>query len=327
MTNSDLTCDVLVIGGGPAGFTAGLYAARAGLRTTLSSPMELSGMMAMAPRVENFPGQLDAPTGRELLAKIRQQALAAGVEQVLETVAGVNFTRERGLQVYGGAQMHVAAAVIIATGAMAAGAKLPGEEEFLGRGVAYCVACDGPLFQGERVLVVGNDEQALEEAITLSEIAEHVTYVTARRQLGVEGPLAEAVERTANLEVVTGLKLEEILGDDMVTGARFLDADKRPRVLEGAGIFLYLRGRAPATDFLLDAVALDEQGYIITDELMQTSVPGVFAAGDVRSKLVRQMCVAAGEGAVAALAAERYIRGGGAIRSDRGAAKGASENE
>jgi len=327
MTDNDVTCDVLVIGGGPAGFTAGLYAARAGLRTVLSSPTELSGMMAAAPRVENFPGQPGGRRGEEILAIIREQALEAGVEQVLETVAGVNFTQDRGLQVYGGAQMHAAAAVIVATGAMAPSEKTPGEEEFMGRGVAYCVACDGPLFQGERVLVAGNDEQAIEEAVTLSEIAEHVTYVTARRTLGIEGGLLETVEATENLDVETGLKLEEIVGDDAVTGARFSDSDGNEQVLEGSGIFMYLRGRAPATDFLLDAVELDDEGYIITDGMMATSVPGVFAAGDVRKKPVRQMVVAAGEGAVAALAAERHVRGGGAVRLDRGAAKGGSSDE
>lgn len=320
MTDNDLTCDVLIIGGGPAGFTAGLYAVRAGLRTVVSAPTELSGMMAMAPRVENFPGQIEALTGRELLEIIREQALAVGVEQVLETVAGVNFSLDRGLQVYGGAQMHAAAAVIVATGAMSAADKTPGEEEFMGRGTAYCVACDGPLFQGEDVLVVGNDEQAIEEAITLTDIAAHVTYITARKDLGIEGRLAETVESAANLTTMTGLQLEEIVGDEMVTGARFSLPGGAEQIVEGEGIFLYLRGRAPATDFLLDSVELDDEGYIITDENMQTSTPGVFAAGDVRKKLVRQMCVAAGEGAVAALAAERYVRGGGKMRHDRGEA-------
>ena len=321
MTDNDLTCDVLVIGGGPAGFTAALYAARAGLTTVVSSPSELSGMMAAAPRVENWPGQVEPLPGREILAKVRQQALNAGAEQVLETVGGVNFSGDRGLQVFGGAQMHAAAAVIIATGAMAPADKVPGEEELLGQGVAYCVACDGPLFQGEQVLVVGNDAQSVEEAIALSHIADSVTYVTALPEPKLPENLWDAIEHTDNLEVVSGLKLEEIVGDGAVSGARFTDADKQDRVLEAAGVFLYLRGRAPATDFLLDAVALDEDGYIITDEMMRTSVAGVFAAGDVRKKEVRQMCVAAAEGAIAALAAERHIRRGGAIRLDRGEAR------
>ncbi len=321
MTDSDLTCDVLIIGGGPAGFTAGLYAARAGLRTVVSSPTELSGMMSMAPRVENFPGQTDPLTGRELLEKIRSQAMAAGVEQVLESIAGVNFSDERGLQVYGGSQMHAAAAVILATGAMAPSDKTPGEEEFLGRGVAYCVACDGPLFQGEKVLVIGNDDQAIEEAVALTEIADEVTYVTARAELGIEGGLADVVAEADNLTTVTGLTLQEIIGDDMVTGARFTDANKQVQVIDAGGVFLYLRGFAPATDFLLDAVDLDEKGYIITDEMMNTSIPGVFAAGDVRKKQVRQMCVAAGEGAVAALAAEKHVRGSTRVKVDRGSVK------
>ncbi len=318
MTQGDLTCDVIVIGGGPAGYTAAVYAARANLDTVVSTPATLSGMMALAPTVANFPAQVESVPGRDLLERIHVQAVNAGVEVVLESVAGVNFSAERGLQVFGGAQLHVTRAVIVATGAMSASEKTPGEEELLGRGVAYCVACDGPLFADERVIVVGVDQHAAEEALALSEIASSVVLATPVPKLKVEERVVNALEAADNVRIETRLQLQEIVGDDMVEGARFKGREGDETVIEASGVFMYLRGNSPATDFLMGSVDLDEEGYILTDEQMHTSVPGVFAAGDVRSKQVRQMCVAAGEGAVAALSAERFVRGGDWMRTDRG---------
>lgn len=323
MTQTDLTCDLLIIGGGPAGYTAAIYAARANLKTVVSTPSPISGMMAMAPTVGNWPSQVEPAPGREILERIHDQALRYGAEIVLETVAGVNFTADRGLQVFGGAQMHVARAVIVATGAMSPAEKVPGEEELLGGGVAYCVACDGPLFADEDVIVVGADQHAFEEALALSEIARSVIVTTPTPKLNADEHVIEALEAADTIAVETGLKIQEIVGEGgVVTGARYRDREGNERVIEGVGVFMYLRGNAPATEFLMGALELDEQGYIITDEQMATSHPGVFAAGDVRHKQARQQIIAAGEGAVAALSAERFIRGGERIRSDRGEARG-----
>ena len=320
MGQGDLTCDVLIIGGGPAGYTAAIYAGRANLDTVVSTPAALSGMMAMAPTVGNWPAQVEPVPGRDLLEQIYLQALKAGAEVVLESVAGVNFSSERGLQVFGGAQLHVPQTVIIATGAMSASDKTPGEERLLGRGVAYCVACDGPLFADEDVVVVGVDQHAAEETLALSEIASSVVLATPMAELKLDESVAGALEAAENVSVETGLKLQEIVGEEMVEGARFEARSGGERVIEGAGVFMYLRGNSPATDFLMGSIDLDENGHIITDEQMQTSMAGVFAAGDVRSKLVRQMCVAAGEGAIAALSAERLVRGSARVRKDRGVA-------
>lgn len=321
MTQTDLTCDVHIIGGGPAGYTAAIYAARANLKTVISTPSPLSGMMAMAPVVGNWPGQVEPAPGREILQRIHDQALRWGAEIVLETVAGVNFTEDRGLQVFGGAQMHVARAVIVATGAMSAAEKIPGEEELLGGGVAYCVACDGPLFANEDVIVVGADQHAFEEALALAEITRSVTVTIPTARPNADEHVLEALQAADNIIVETGLKIEEIVGEGgAVTGARYRDREGNERLIEGKGVFLYLRGTAPATEFLMGALELDDKGYIITDEQMATSHPGVFAAGDVRSKQARQQVIAAGEGALAALSAERFIRGGESIRTDRGEA-------
>ena len=319
MAQGDLTCDVHIIGGGPAGYTAAIYAARSNLKTVVSTPAALSGMMAMAPSVGNWPGQAEPTPGREMLDRIYQHACAVGAEVVIESVAGVNFSEERGLQVFGGAQLHVAQAVIVATGAWNPSDKVPGEDELLGRGVAYCVACDGPLFEGEDVIVVGCDSHAAEEALALGEIASSVVLAAPTPKLDLGDRLMGALEAADNVDIRTCLRLREIVGEEVVEGARFKDSAGDEVMIEAAGVFMYLRGNSPATEFLMGSVDLDEDGYIITDEMMATSFPGVFAAGDVRKKQVNQQVVAAGEGATAALAAERFIRGGD-VPTQRGAA-------
>lgn len=316
------SCEVLIIGGGPAGFTAALYAARAGLKTVVISPGELTGMMARAPQVGNFPGQTEGLAGREILAKIRQQALAAGAEHIQEAVSAAYLDKAPPFMVAAGRDLYAAQALIIASGAMGRAEKVPGEEEFEGRGLARCVACDGPLFKGQPVLVVGEDEHAADEALALAGLASSVTLVAPTARLPLPKPLQEALRSRPNVTVMTGLRLAEIIGEEAVTGAIFTSPRGEKRTLEATGIFIYLRGAAPATDFLQGTLERDEQGYLITDELMQTSLPGVFAAGDVRSKPVRQMVVAAAEGAIAALAAERFLRRTAAVRWDRGVAPG-----
>lgn len=318
MAQQDYTADVLVIGAGPGGCTAALYAARARLRTALSSPTELSGMMARAARVANFPGQVEPVPGKEILARIRAQALAAGAEPVLESIVGVDLSDPARLVVYGGRQDHLVRAVIVATGATGRAEKVPGEEEMTGRGVAYCAACDGPFFTGEDVIVVGQDEQAAEEAMTLAQMANSVALVMPGKKLPLDEETLQALAQSPNVTITPGLALERILGDETVMGAVFRAADGAEVELEAAGVFLYLKGNAPATDFLLGALAADEDGFLLTDEMGQTDVPGVFAAGDVRSGQVRQMVVAAAQGATAALGAERYIRQAAKVRWDRG---------
>lgn len=307
--------DVLIIGGGPAGFTAALYAARADLDTLVITPAKLSGMMARAPMVENFPGQVEPAPGRQILAKIRQQALNAGADESLEDAVGVDFSGDE-LTVYGGGGMHTARAVIIATGSMARGEKMPGEHKLRGRGVSYCAACDGPLFRDEKVLVVGEDTRAVEEALTLADIAETAILV-APESLDVDEDLLRQAESHESLTIKRGLKLREIRGEDFVESAVFANSEDTEEEIETTGIFLYLHGWSPATDFLDGAVETDEEGAIITDDLGRTDVMGVFAAGDVCRREVSQMITAAADGCKAALAAERFVRHGTQIRRDR----------
>jgi thioredoxin reductase (NADPH) len=311
-------CDLLVIGAGPAGCTAALYGARAGLATVMVSPAEIAGMMAEAPVVGNFPGQEQSLPGRQILMRIREQALSAGARHLIEPITAADFTDPAHLRAYGGQRDFEAAAVIVATGATARAESVPGEREFRGRGVCYCAACDAPLFKGEDLLVVGMDAQAAEEALALSGVARSVCLVSPAEDLRLDWALREAVQACANLEIRPGLRLIEITGDTCVTGATFASRQGEPMTLSASGVFLYLRGSAPATEFLMGSLATDENGLLVTDEVCQASVPGVFAAGDVRRKQVRQMVIAAADGCTAALAAERYIRGTPSVRKDHG---------
>ena len=315
--NSDVY-DLLTIGAGPAGCTAALYAVRAGLRAAMISPTELSGMMAGAALVANFPAQIEPTPGKQILAMLRRQALEAGAEHLLEPAEAVEFGDGSPFEILTGAGTRVARTVLVASGAMAPSDPLPGEKEFAGRGVNYCTACDGPFYQDLDVLVVGQDAEAAREALTLSQICRSVALVAKAKDLGFADDLVEQVQAAANIAVHLGMTIREIVGDDAVTGARFAGPDGDEHLLPADGVFLYVRGRAPATGFLHGALQTDDEGFIITDENMQTSIPGIYAAGDVRSKQIRQMVVAAGEGCIAALNADRFITGRGKARLDRG---------
>jgi thioredoxin reductase (NADPH) len=222
--------------------------------------------------------------------------------------------------VFTGPEPRLGRALIIATGAMAPAKRLPGEQEYLGQGVCYCAACDGPLYRGQPVLVVGQDEQAAEEALALAGVASSVCLVCPGAELAAGEELQAALAERGNVKMHTGLRLQEIVGSAATgaSGAVFRTASGEEQTLDAAGIFLYLRGSAPVTGFLYGALATDEKGFLVTDELGQTSVAGVFAAGDVRSKQARQIVIACAEGAIAALGAEKLVRQRTTVRLDRG---------
>lgn len=318
MTENPDVYDLLTIGAGPAGCTAALYAVRAGLKAAMISPTELSGMMATAPLVANFPAQLEPTPGKQILSMLRQQAVSAGAEHLLEPAEAVEFSSGSPFEVYTGGGTRVARTILVATGAMAPSDPIPGEKEFAGLGVNYCTACDGPFYQGLDVLVVGQDAEAAREALTLSQIGRSVALVAKTKDLSFADDLAEQVQAAENIAVHLGMSIKEIVGEDAVTGARFAGPGGEEHVLNADGVFLYVRGRAPATGFLHGALQTDDEGFIITDESMQTSIPGIYAAGDVRSKQIRQNIVAASEGCIAALMADRFITGRGKVRLDRG---------
>lgn len=300
--------DVVILGAGPGGTTAALYAARSNLRTLLIDKVHLGGQMVFAERIANYPGCPGTISGRDLLETMRRQAQDQGAEFLLSEVMGVDLGGEfKAVHSYHG--LYQGRALIIATGAGERKAKTPGEEEFLGRGVSYCATCDGPFFKGEEVAVVGESDEAVEEALYLAQFAGRVHILTRRDSLRASEHLVQQVVNQPHILVHPQKRVRRVLGESTVTGLECQDRGGGVEVLPVAGTFFYLLGAQPATAFLRGTVELDEKGYVRVDETMMTSVHGVFAAGDVRRGVLKQIVTAAADGAVAAMAAERYVRG------------------
>ncbi len=309
--------DVVIIGAGPGGTSAAIYAARSNLRTLMVDKVHLGGQMVITDKIANYPGYPDTISGRDLLQTMRLQAERHGAEFVVSEVLGLELTGElKSVFSYHG--VYEARTLIIATGAGERKSKIAGEAEFLGRGVSYCATCDGPFFKGEEVAVVGESSEAVEEALYLTKFAARVHLLAPRDSLRVPEHLRQEVAGQENLIVHTSTRVQQVLGDSTVTGVECVNRDGSAHVLPVLGAFLYLLGAQPAISFLQGALEVDEKGFIRVDETMMTSVPGVYAVGDVRKGPLKQVVTAAADGAMAAMAAERYIRGrAGIIRSPR----------
>ena len=298
--------DVIIIGGGPAGLSAGLYASRARLSTLLIEKGIFGGQIANAELVENYPGFPDGISGFELGELMHQQATKYGLETVAAEVIGVELG-ERGKVVKTSEGQYMAKAVIIAGGAGPNRLGVAGEEEFVGKGVSYCATCDGPLFKEQEVAVVGGGDSAVEEGILLTRFASKVFLIHRRNQLRASKLLQERAFANPKIEFLWDTVVEEILGHDLVKGLKLRNVITGERsTLEVSGVFIYV-GLHPSTDYLRGLLPLDEEGRITTDERMQTEIPGIFAAGDVRRNSPRQAITAAGDGATAALSAEKFV--------------------
>jgi len=297
---------VIIIGGGPAGLSAGLYASRARLSTLLIEKGIFGGQIANAELVENYPGFPDGISGFELGELMHQQATKYGLETVAAEVIGVELG-ERGKVVKTSEGQYMAKAVIIAGGAGPNRLGVAGEEEFVGKGVSYCATCDGPLFKEQEVAVVGGGDSAVEEGILLTRFASKVFLIHRRNQLRASKLLQERAFANPKIEFLWDTVVEEILGHDLVKGLKLRNVITGERsTLEVSGVFIYV-GLHPSTDYLRGLLPLDEEGRITTDERMQTEIPGIFAAGDVRRNSPRQAITAAGDGATAALSAEKFV--------------------
>lgn len=300
--------DVVIIGAGPGGTTAAIYAARSGLRTVLIDKVHLGGQMALTEKIANYPGYPEPVSGRTLLEIMRQQAVIHGAELLTSEVMGLDLTvQPMSVHCYHGT--YQGRAIVVATGAGERKAKIPGEADFLGRGVSYCATCDGPFFKGEEVAVVGEGIEAAEEALYLARFAGKVHMLTPRSGLRVAGHLSQEIANQPQIVVHPHKRVKRVLGEATVTGLECLDRSNTVEILPVAGAFFYVLGAQPTTGFLYGALKLDEPGYILVDETMMTSAPGVFAVGDVRRGPLKQVVTAAADGAVAAMAAEKYIRG------------------
>jgi thioredoxin reductase (NADPH) len=304
--------DVVIIGGGPAGLTAGQYTARAKLKTVILDKSATAGALAYSSKIENYPGLTNPVPGKELLDIMRKQAIEFGVEYVETQVVGVSLSDET-KEAITMDRSYRGKTIIVATGSMGRKPSIKGEGEFLGRGVSYCAICDAAFYKGLRICVIGNSEEAVKEAGVLTRFAETVYLISPTQKLHIDD---HPVLQEPNLKVLLGYTVTSIEGGDLVEKIKMLDPDKKEVELELAGVFVYLHGNKPVIDFLYGAIETGEDGCIPVNHLMETSVTGVFAAGDVTCTEVRQVVVAASNGCIAALSAEKYIYKRKRLKSD-----------
>ncbi len=301
--------DLAIIGGGPAGLTAYLYAARARLNTILIEKLSPGGQVLVTDFVENYPGFPEGLPGWELMEKFVAHVKKLGFKQKLGEVTGLELNGElKRLKLAGGEEL-LARAVIIATGASPNKLGVPGEKELTGKGVSYCATCDGPFFRDQTVAVVGGGNTAVQEALFLTRFAEKVFLIHRRDQLRAQKILQERAFANPKIHFIWNTVVEEILGQEKVEGVRIKNRKTGEiSTLPVDGVFIFI-GIRPQSDFVKGLLPTDERGFIITDCEMRTELPGVFAAGDVRAKACRQIITAAGDGATAAYMAEHYLSG------------------
>lgn len=300
--------DVLVIGGGLAGMTAGLYAARYGLRTGIVERMLGGASIINVEKIENFPGFPEGVMGADLAAMTQEQAMTAGAAFVMGEVSSIAEQGDHRV-VNTDAGEFRAKAIVIAAGSTLRLLGIPGEEEFMGRGVSQCATCDGPLYSGEVVGVAGGGDSAADEALVLSQYADKVLLFHRRDELRAQQELVNRVMSQPKIEVVWNTVIDEVLGEDTVSGVRVTNlatGAKGSRELTGLFVYVGLQPNSGVVDNLLDT---DGGGHIPVNVSMETSLPGVYAAGDIRQHSSSQLVSAAGDGATAAIAAYRYISG------------------
>ncbi len=299
--------DVIIVGGGPAGLTAGLYTARAKLKCLLIEQGLVGGLVTTTEWVENYPGFEEGILGAELARKMEKQAVKFGLEirqDSVKTIAIIDKLKEVVLE---SGDTLQAKALILATGAHPRNLKVEGEDEFRGKGVSYCATCDGAFFKGEDIAVVGGGDSAVQEAIFLTKFAGKVYIIHRRDKLRAEKLLQERAFSNPSIEIIWDSVVEKITGDTGVKAIHLKNVKTgETSVLDVQGVFIYI-GYNPNTEFLAGLANLDEDNYLITDQSMATSAPGVFAAGDVRAKPLKQISTAVGDGATAAVSAEKYI--------------------
>jgi thioredoxin reductase (NADPH) len=299
--------EVVIIGGGPAGLTAGLYTSRAGLKSLLIERGAFGGQIVNAPLVENYPGFPEGIPGSDLGSLMHQQATKYGLEAVTAEVTSLALgrpykivTTERSLG---------ADAIIIAAGSEYRKLGVPGEEILLGHGVSYCATCDGFFFRQRKVAVVGGGDAAITDALELVQHASKVYVIHRRDQLRAGQVLQQRASAQPKIEFMWNTVVEEIMGEQLVKALRLRNVKtNQASTLEVAGVFVAV-GLKPNSQPFAEVVKLSETGHIVTDELMATSIPGIFAAGDIRKSSARQIASAVGDGATAALSAFSYLRG------------------
>lgn len=300
--------DVLIIGGGAAGLTSAIYCGRAGLKTVLCESGFSGGKIISVNSIENYPG-FSSVNGFELAEKMKEQALNSGVEikEFLKTEK-VNL-KDKVKNIYTDSTVFEAKCVIIATGSQKVLLDVKNEEKFHGNGVHYCAECDGFLYKNKTVAVTGGGSSAVSAAIYLSESASKVLMIRRKDSFHCEKILLDRLKKISNIQILYNWNITDLLGEDKLIGIEVQNTRNNTRgILSADGVFVF-NGSRPSTELFKDVLSLDSEGYIFTDENMCTNIPGVFAAGDVRSKLCRQITTATADGTAAAYSAEKYIHG------------------
>ncbi len=301
--------DIIIIGGGPAGLTAGLYASRARLRTLMLENGLFGGQMTTTELIENYPGFPQGISGDELSRLMEEQAKRFGLETAGEEVIEVSLEGDlKSVKAVG--RNYLCRALIICTGTEYRKLGVPGEEEFKGKGVSYCATCDGAFFQDSKIIVVGGGDSALTEALFLTKFVKELTIVHRRDALRATKIYQERAEANPKIKFLWNSVVQAIKGDSVVRSVSVRNVKTgETKEIEADGAFLFV-GLVPRTQFLKGLIQLDENGYIVTNENCGTSMKGIFAAGDCRRKILRQVSTSVGDGATAAFAAEKYLEEG-----------------
>jgi len=300
--------DVIIIGSGPAGFTAAIYASRAGLKTLVFAGSMWGGQLMLTMEVENFPGFTDGILGQNLMQNMWKQAERFGTEMIFDDATAVDFS-SKPFKIAVRNKTHDGRTVIIATGASPKWLGLESEKRLLGRGVSFCATCDAPFFKDKKVVVVGGGDTALEEALVLSRFASEVKLVHRRDRLRASNILQERAFKQPKIGFIWNSTVQEILGKDRVEGVRLAKVDSDEKYeLECDAVFVAI-GHKPNTEIFAGQIELDQAGYVVARDETRTNVEGVFVAGDAQDYRYRQAITAAGAGCKAALDAERYLEG------------------
>jgi thioredoxin reductase (NADPH) len=298
--------EVIIIGGGPAGLAAGLYTSRAGVKSLLLERGAVGGQMVNATLVENYPGFPQGISGAELGSLMHQQAVKYGLEVVTADVTGVDLGRPYSVSTTEGS--FEGAAIIVAAGSEYRKLGVTGEERLSGHGVSYCATCDGFFFRGQEVAVVGGGDTAITDALELTRHANKVYVIHRRDQFRAGQVLQQRAFAQPKLEFIWSSVVEEVLGEKLLSGLKLRNVKTgQQSILEVTGVFVAV-GLMPNSQLFFNIVDLDDAEYIITDEMMATSAPGIFAAGDIRRNSARQVASAVGDGVVAAMSAFKYIQ-------------------
>lgn len=300
--------DVVIVGGGPAGSSAALYTARAGLSTLVVDKGLTAGALGITSKIANYPGILEPISGADLLDTMRKQAASYGTEYVSDKVIGVDLTSNP-KQVFANNGTYTAKAIILATGSMGRGQRVSGEDELLGHGVSYCATCDAAFFKGQQVVVAGSSDEAVEEALFLTRFVAKVYFLSPTPEIKAPQPLVDELTHNEKVQVFYGAAVKEVLGKDRVEGVRYAVRGEGEATLPASGAFIYLQGGKPISDFLVGQLELSPEGYVSVDNEYQTTLPGVFAIGDLLAGHIKQAVISAAEGATAGIMTEKFLSG------------------